>query len=88
MGSKIQYLIPYLDHPDPKNHDFELSGHFRTKLSVLQTKTCLLETDNMLLLGRDKLSVVAGQEVCCGKTRSLLWQDKISVVARQDVCCG
>ena len=104
VGSKIQYPIPYSDHPGPKKRDFRLLGHFRTKLSVLQTKTCLLETDNMclvetdnmclvetdnmLLLGRNKMSVVARQYVCCGKTRSLLWQDKMCVVARQDLCCG
>ena len=35
-----------------------------------------------------RMSVVARQDVRCGKTRSLLWQDKMCVVARQDLCCG
>ena len=34
------------------------------------------------LLWQDKISSVARQDACCGKTRSLLWQDKISLVAR------
>ena len=33
-------------------------------------------------------SVVARQDLCCGKTRCVLWQDKISVVARQDLSCA
>ncbi len=36
----------------------------------------------------EAVSVVERQDLCCGKTRSLLWQDKMCVVARQDLCCG
>jgi len=43
---------------------------------------CVFLGETGSLLWQDKISVVAGRNVCCGKTSSLLWQDKISVVAR------
>ena len=52
-----------------------------------------LETAYFLLKHRSEtayflFSVVARQDLCCGKTRCVLWQDKISVVARQDLSCA
>ena len=54
----------------------------------------VIVTQNLLrntffgLAWEDTISVVARQDLCCGKTRCVLWQDKISVVARQDLSCG
>ena len=49
-------------------------------VSFVETQQCLFWKDTM--------SVVARQDLCCGKNRFLLWQDKISVAARQDLCRG
>ena len=40
------------------------------------------------LFCKNTTSVLATQDVCCGKKRCLLWQDKMCVLPRQDMCCG
>ena len=63
------------------------------RLCFLKTDVYLSENSSIYFRGKrpveqTKMPVVARQDVCCGKTRSLLWQDKMCVVARQDLCCG